>query len=38
MPACTRQVIMRLEHNRRESVSISELSVLAAALQISRCC
>ena len=35
MPAFTRQVVMRLEHNRRESVSVSELSVLAAALEIS---
>lgn len=35
MPAFTRQVIMRLEHNRRENVSVSELSVLAAALEIS---
>jgi hypothetical protein len=31
MPAVTRQVIMRLEHHRRESVSVWELSVLAAA-------
>jgi transcriptional regulator with XRE-family HTH domain len=35
MPSFTRQVIMRLEHSRRESVSVSELSVLAAALEIS---
>lgn len=35
MPAFTRQVIMRLEHNRRENISVSELSVLGAALEIS---
>lgn len=35
MPAFTRQVIMRLEHQRRDNVSVSELSVLAAALEIS---
>jgi len=35
MPAFTRQAIMRLEHNRRESVPVWELSVLAAAPQIS---
>jgi hypothetical protein len=35
MPAVTGQVIMRLGHHRRESVSVWELSVLAAALQIS---
>jgi hypothetical protein len=35
MPAFTRQVIMRLEHQRRESITVSELSVLAAALEIS---
>lgn len=35
MPSLTRQVIMRLEHGRREAVSVSELSVLGAALEIS---
>jgi transcriptional regulator with XRE-family HTH domain len=35
MPSFTRQVIMRLEHERRDNVSVSELSVLAAALEIS---
>ena len=35
MPSFTRQVVMRLEHSRRENVSVSELSVLAAALEIS---
>jgi hypothetical protein len=35
MPSFTRQVIMRLENQRREGVSVSELSVLAAALEIS---
>jgi hypothetical protein len=35
MPALTRQVIMRLEHHRRGSVGVWELSVLAAALEIS---
>jgi transcriptional regulator with XRE-family HTH domain len=35
MPGFTRQVIMRLEHDRRETVTVSELSVLAAALAIS---
>lgn len=35
MPSFTRQVIMRLEHKRRESITVPELSVLAAALEIS---
>ena len=34
MPSFTRQVIMRLEHGRREAVSVAELAVLAAALEI----
>jgi transcriptional regulator with XRE-family HTH domain len=35
LPGFTRQVIMRLEHDRRETVTVSELSILAAALEIS---
>lgn len=33
MPALTRQVLARLEHGRRESVSTAELAVIAAALE-----
>ena len=33
MPGLTRQVLARLEHGRRESVSTAELAVIAAALE-----